>query len=617
MGEPRKMVGEWELTQQIGSGSFAVVWKACHRATGQEVAIKEINTDKLNKKLKQSLESEVSILKQIEHKNIVQLLDVVEERSRLYLIMEYCAGGDLAGYIRRCKRVPEAAARAILQQLGSGLQELWAHHLVHRDLKPQNLLLSDASAQAVLKIADFGFARNLQPQGLAETLCGSPLYMAPEILQFHKYDAKADLWSVGTILYELVTGRPPFNGANHMQLLRNIERCEARIPDQIAAQLSDPCKHLIHNLLKRNPATPGLPRQRYGHSSPGEGHRRPSFESRTEPSRLAATSGQRSPFQQPPRPLLQVTAQPSSSPQQAQQASSSGMSDSLDDDYVIISSPLAALAGQGSSSARSSGHASSSTGNAQQLTRQQQPLYHPLQQQQQPTIAMQQQAQALAASQQLTPRQQQIQVAPPPSLTFIPPANRVEALRRVAHLLDKLAGAKREGSSPQDTLALRLLALQVLNVALEVAGPTKDGPGLEAEQGRIAGEMKAIAIKADETATALADSEAEAELPDVWELVYQCCLTLSKAAAVDELLGNYKSSLNTYSKVGSLFYFMFAEAPNLALEPRLDLAPADQKRLQRYTVCIGTRYTACAAASEAAMQFSRMGRGTPAGSGRW
>ena len=80
---------------------------------------------------------------------------------------------------------------------------------MQRDLKPQNLLLSTNEAgEKLLKIADFGFARSLQPQGLAETLCGSPLYMAPEILQFHKYDAKADLWSVGTILFELVVGMP-------------------------------------------------------------------------------------------------------------------------------------------------------------------------------------------------------------------------------------------------------------------------------------------------------------------------------------------------------------------------------------------------------------------------
>lgn len=124
---------------------------------------------------------------------------------------------------------------------------------MQRDLKPQNLLLSDSTDHAVLKIADFGFARHLQQQELADTLCGSPLYMAPEILQSHKYDAKADLWSVGTILYELVVGKPPFNGINHVELLRNIERREPKIPDQIARTLSPACIDLIYSLLKRIP----------------------------------------------------------------------------------------------------------------------------------------------------------------------------------------------------------------------------------------------------------------------------------------------------------------------------------------------------------------------------
>lgn len=224
-----------------------------HKETGKVVAIKEISTDRLNKKLKQSLESEVSILKQIRHKNIVHLEDVVEESSYLYLVMEYCAGGDLAGYIRRCKRVPEVTACAVMRQLGAGLKELWSRQMVHRDLKPQNLLLSDNTPQAVLKIADFGFARHLQQQELANTLCGSPLYMAPEILKSQQYDAKADLWSVGTILYELVVGRPPYNGSNHIVLLQNIERNEARIPATIAKHLSPACIDLIYSLLERNP----------------------------------------------------------------------------------------------------------------------------------------------------------------------------------------------------------------------------------------------------------------------------------------------------------------------------------------------------------------------------
>ena len=129
-----------------------------------------------------------------------------------------------------------------------GLEEMRSKNVIHRDLKPQNLLLSHDGPDAVLKIADFGFARSLT-QGMAETLCGSPLYMAPEILRYQKYDAKADLWSVGTILYEMVTGRPPFGGNNPLQLLGNIERTEARIPPPIAKTLSLECVELCLFLL--------------------------------------------------------------------------------------------------------------------------------------------------------------------------------------------------------------------------------------------------------------------------------------------------------------------------------------------------------------------------------
>lgn len=251
MEDSGRLVGHYVLGSMLGRGSFAVVWKGKHVTTARTVAVKEINVKMLNAKLKQSLECEVSILQRVEHQNIVRLLETFEEKDRMYLVMEFCSGGDLAHYIRRCKRVSEATAQSILVQLAAGLREMWAHNFVHRDLKPQNLLLSDSNPQAILKIADFGFARDLQPQGLAETLCGSPLYMAPEILHFRKYDAKADLWSVGTILYELLVGHPPFNGDNHVQLLRNIEKHVPRIPTNL--QLSPPCRNLLAMLLKKNP----------------------------------------------------------------------------------------------------------------------------------------------------------------------------------------------------------------------------------------------------------------------------------------------------------------------------------------------------------------------------
>ena len=173
----------------------------------------------------------------------------------------------------------EVIVRHFLQQLSSALEFLRARNFIHRDVKPQNLLLNPSpmylakdqnetifsasqdslvpvagvASLPMLKIADFGFARSLPSTSLAETLCGSPLYMAPEILRYEKYDAKADLWSVGTVLYEMVVGRPPFRASNHVELLRRIERGEDRISFPDGLLLSEELKKLIRGLLKRNP----------------------------------------------------------------------------------------------------------------------------------------------------------------------------------------------------------------------------------------------------------------------------------------------------------------------------------------------------------------------------
>ncbi|PNW78821.1 hypothetical protein CHLRE_09g391245v5 [Chlamydomonas reinhardtii] len=249
----RRIIGNWEITEVLGSGSFAIVWKARHTTTGTLAAVKEVLTDRLNKKLLESLESEIATLQRLKHANIVGLLDLFKEPGKIFLVLEYCGGGDLAQYLRHRGPLSEASCRYLLRHLAEGLKVLRAHNIIHRDLKPQNLLLSDSGPSPTLKIADFGFARSLQPAGMAETLCGSPLYMAPEVLQLARYDAKADLWSVGTILFELLAGRPPFQGANHLQLVQNIERGDAVLPDAVARALTPGCRQLLYQLLRRNP----------------------------------------------------------------------------------------------------------------------------------------------------------------------------------------------------------------------------------------------------------------------------------------------------------------------------------------------------------------------------
>eukprot|EP00980_Cylindrotheca_fusiformis_P011813 scaffold2816_cov121-Cylindrotheca_fusiformis.AAC.29 len=290
-----KVVAGYALQQRLGSGSFATVYKgvkvssqadSSESDTGgdssqpDDVAIKAISrtSEKLTKKVLQNLEIEISILRTYRHPNIVCMHDVQKTERHFYLILEYCGGGDVQRLIRTRKagRLSERLTRRLVRDLASGLRFLWGQELIHRDIKPQNLLLTGAlpldetddpenspaaeekrrqidfpSHKFSLKIADFGFARHLQTASLAETLCGSPLYMAPEILQHHRYDAKADLWSVGTVLFEMIAGRPPFNGENHIDLLRNIQRKAVRLPPDV--RISKPCVTLLRVLLNRNP----------------------------------------------------------------------------------------------------------------------------------------------------------------------------------------------------------------------------------------------------------------------------------------------------------------------------------------------------------------------------
>ena len=245
-----KRVGPYDLlAPPIGHGSFATVYRAAHRQTNQTLAVKAVLRKRLNKKLMTNLEAEIHILQRLDHPNVVALHDVQTTENNIYIVMEFCPGGDLHTLIKHNGPQSELQAQRYMSQLANGIRYLRLHNLVHRDLKPQNLLLTTLQPDAVLKIADFGFARYVQQQDMAETLCGSPLYMAPEILRSHKYDAKADLWSVGTILHELITGKPPYSGSNQVQLLRHVDEVEVSAPPHV----SSICAHLLLNLLKRAP----------------------------------------------------------------------------------------------------------------------------------------------------------------------------------------------------------------------------------------------------------------------------------------------------------------------------------------------------------------------------
>lgn len=241
----------------IGHGAFAVVFRGRHKQKHDfEVAVKCINKKNLAKS-QSLLGKEIKILKELKHENIVSLLDFQEISGCVYLVMEYCNGGDLAEYLHSKGSLSEDTIRVLLQQLAGAMSVLRSKGIIHRDLKPQNILLSYNTGRRAnpnnicIKLADFGFARYLQGNTMAATLCGSPMYMAPEVIMSQNYDAKADLWSVGTIIYQCLTGKAPFQ-ANTPQELRQFYERNRSLSPSIPRETSSHLRHLLLGLLQRN-----------------------------------------------------------------------------------------------------------------------------------------------------------------------------------------------------------------------------------------------------------------------------------------------------------------------------------------------------------------------------
>ncbi|XP_030077954.1 serine/threonine-protein kinase ULK2 isoform X2 [Microcaecilia unicolor] len=254
-----EVVGDFEYSRKdlIGHGAFAVVFKGRHRKkTDWEVAIKSINKKNLSKS-QILLGKEIKILKELQHENIVALYDVQEMSNSVYLVMEYCNGGDLADYLQAKGTLSEDTIRVFLQQIAAAMQILHSKGIIHRDLKPQNILLSHVTRKKAslngirIKIADFGFARYLHSNMMAATLCGSPMYMAPEVIMSQHYDAKADLWSIGTVIYQCLVGKPPFQANNPQDLRLFYEKNKNLVPS-IPRETSPYLSDLLLGLLQRN-----------------------------------------------------------------------------------------------------------------------------------------------------------------------------------------------------------------------------------------------------------------------------------------------------------------------------------------------------------------------------
>ncbi|MFS8023062.1 putative protein kinase CAMK-CAMKL-CHK1 family [Helianthus anomalus] len=244
------LLGRYDLGKLLGQGSFSKVYLARNVKTNEFVAIKVIDKEQIMKGgLISHIKREISILRRVRHPNIVQLFEVMATKTKIFFVMEYVKGGELFNKVAK-GRLKEETARNYFQQLISAVGFCHARGVFHRDLKPENILLDE---DGNLKVSDFGLSAisdQLRDDGLFHTFCGTPAYVAPEVLGRKGYEAaKVDVWSCGVILFVLMAGYLPFNDHNVMVMYKKIYKGEFRCPRWFSPELT----RFLRRLLVTNP----------------------------------------------------------------------------------------------------------------------------------------------------------------------------------------------------------------------------------------------------------------------------------------------------------------------------------------------------------------------------
>jgi len=240
----------------LGVGAFSVVKKAVLRDNdcSKSFAVKCIKRIDLSDRDEADIRNEVSILKGLKHKSIIQLYDVYDESDMYYLVMERLHGGDLFNRIITNISYSEVEARAVCKNLLEAVQFIHRHSIAHRDLKPENLLLVSRNDNTSIKITDFGFATEVKEANSLRTSCGTRNYIAPEILTKTPYDEQVDLWSVGVILYILLAGLQPFEDFGDDKLFDQIIGGEYYFDDKCWENISREATDLICSLMEVDPS---------------------------------------------------------------------------------------------------------------------------------------------------------------------------------------------------------------------------------------------------------------------------------------------------------------------------------------------------------------------------
>jgi len=246
----QKFEKAYKLGEELGTGAYSVVRAAIRLGDKKKVAVKIVTKSRLKKADGEALRHEVEVLQSLQHENIVALFDVFDEPQEMLLVLEYIDGGELFDRIVAKTYYNEKEARDLVSLLLRTVEHCHDKNIVHRDLKPENLLLVSKAQDSDIKLADFGFAARVKPgEESLTTACGTPGYVAPEILNKAPHGKPADMWSIGVIMYILMGGYPPFHDENKKKLYALIKNADYEFHADYWGNVSDEAKDLISKLL--------------------------------------------------------------------------------------------------------------------------------------------------------------------------------------------------------------------------------------------------------------------------------------------------------------------------------------------------------------------------------
>jgi calcium-dependent protein kinase len=245
-----KIRDHYRIGKVLGSGAFGEVRLCLHKDTQTQRAVKVLRKNLLDEKEMDMLKNEISILKDMDHPNIVKMYEFLEDEKRIYIVTEICKGGELFDEILNRSKFDEKDGAIVMKQLLSAINYCHKKNIVHRDLKPENMLLEQDKDLEKLKIVDFGTSLSFDPDRALDEKLGTAYYIAPEVIK-KSYNEKCDLWSCGVIMYILLSGEPPFNDpkADNEAIMKKVEKGKYDVTKGIWKTVSKEAKDLIKKLL--------------------------------------------------------------------------------------------------------------------------------------------------------------------------------------------------------------------------------------------------------------------------------------------------------------------------------------------------------------------------------